>query len=194
MSEYTNNASEVPATGPFDSEEYGELGDLVDAGSLWLPLSDKALLQFGMDNASQLVLAAFYVMETSAVQLQAYAAPRSHGIWDSVRRDLREALANSGGFSEEVESPFGPALRSQVPNGEGGAFTTQLFIGVDGPRWLLKATLTGDAAVDPQAAAPFYELIRGVVVHRGNAPHPPQEFLPLELPTLPASHGSAAAE
>lgn len=169
-------------SGPFDSAEYGDRGDLVDAGSLWLPLPKTALLQFGIDNATHQVLAAFYVVEKGAVQLQAYAAPRSHGIWDSVRRDLREALANAGGVSEEVDSPFGTALLSQVPTGENGVFNTQLFIGIEGPRWLLKATITSDAASDPALAGPLYAIIRDVVVHRGNEPYPPQEFLPLRLP------------
>lgn len=169
-------------SGPFDSRDYGDIGDLVDAGSLWLPLSQTALLQFGIDNVTHRVLAAFYITPQGAVQLQAYAAPRSHGIWDSLRRDLREALANAGGMSEEVESPFGTALLSQVSTGEDGGFVKQLFVGIDGPRWFLKATITGDAATDPALAQSLYEIIRAVVVHRGSEPHPPQEFLPLRLP------------
>jgi hypothetical protein len=55
-------------------------------------------------------------------------------------------------------------------------------IGVDGPRWLLRGTLLGRAAVEPEAAPPMEQALRNVVVVRGSEPMAPRESLALRLP------------
>jgi hypothetical protein len=55
-------------------------------------------------------------------------------------------------------------------------------IGVDGPRWLLRATVLGRAAVEPDSAPPMEETLRSVVVVRGAEPMAVRESLPLRLP------------
>ena len=56
------------------------------------------------------------------------------------------------------------------------------FVGVNGRRWFLRALFTGQAAVDPGAAAPLEALLREVVVVRGDLPMPPRDMLELRLP------------
>ena len=56
------------------------------------------------------------------------------------------------------------------------------FVGVDGPRWFLRAMYTGSAAVDPDAAAPLEAALRDVVVVRGSDPMAVRDPLPLRLP------------
>jgi hypothetical protein len=56
------------------------------------------------------------------------------------------------------------------------------FLGVDGPRWFLRAMLVGPIAVDAEKAAPFEDALRAVVVVRGNEPLPVREPVPLQLP------------
>jgi hypothetical protein len=56
------------------------------------------------------------------------------------------------------------------------------FVGIDGPRWLVRAVYQGRAAVDPQAAAPLTACLQGVVVERGREAMPVREALPLRLP------------
>jgi hypothetical protein len=53
---------------------------------------------------------------------------------------------------------------------------------VDGPRWFLRGVFSGAAAEDSAAAAPLEELLRGVVVVRGEHPMPPRDMLELRLP------------
>ena len=183
------------SAGPYDSRDYGDLGELLDAGSLWLPLAAGPALHFSMDQASQAVLAAVYMHGESAMQLQAYAAPKSGILWDKVRLDLRTAIANSGGNSVDAEGEFGTELQANVPVGQGAQvqLAPQRFVGVDGNRWLLKATITGTAAQDITAAAPLFEILRRVVVNRGNAPYPPRELLPLHLPQQAPGHLSGGS-
>ena len=56
------------------------------------------------------------------------------------------------------------------------------FIGVDGPRWFLRAMLAGAPALDDEQAQPFLDTFRGTVVVRGNEPLPVREPVPLQLP------------
>jgi hypothetical protein len=55
-------------------------------------------------------------------------------------------------------------------------------IGIDGPRWLLRGTVLGRAAVEPDAAPPMEDSLRNVVVVRGSEPMAPREALGLRLP------------
>ena len=56
------------------------------------------------------------------------------------------------------------------------------FIGIDGPRWFLRAMLVGAVATDAAKARPFEDALRNVVVVRGNEPLPVREPVPLQLP------------
>lgn len=182
-------------SGPFDAGDYGAPGELLDAGALWLPALPGLTLNFGLDNASHAVLAAIYTGADFALQLQAYAAPKSRGIWDKVRLDMGTAIAQAQGTSTAKEGPFGWELHVLMPlpdadGGEAGSsqraangkFAAQRIVGIDGPRWLLKATITGAAAQDEALAQQCYAVIDRVVVNRGGEPHVPRELLPLKLP------------
>ena len=57
------------------------------------------------------------------------------------------------------------------------------FLGADGPRWFVRALMSGPAATDPVQAAPFEYLFRSVVVVRGKDAMAPRDPLPLRLPT-----------
>ena len=57
------------------------------------------------------------------------------------------------------------------------------FVGVDGPRWFLRAMFAGPVATDDEAAAVLEDALRGVVVVRGTEPLPVREPVPLQLPS-----------
>ncbi|VEI12509.1 DUF3710 domain-containing protein [Trueperella bialowiezensis] len=191
-------ASEVetpaPTTGPWDSGDIDDVGDRLDAGSLWIPIVPEASLQFSLDKARKQVLSVVYVKDGSALQLQAFAAPRSRGIWDDVRGDMRTSIANQGGSSQEVTGPFGAELQAQMPIPNSKNFAPHRFIGIDGPRWLLRVTIYGKAGSDEAAAGELLDIVKDVVVHRGQTPHPPRELLPLEMPDKVKKHQQAGSE
>jgi hypothetical protein len=56
------------------------------------------------------------------------------------------------------------------------------IVGVNGDRWLLRATFLGQPAIDPDNAAPWEDALRTVVVRRGKEAKPKGEGLPLVLP------------
>ena len=68
------------------------------------------------------------------------------------------------------------------------------FVGVDGPRWFLRAMLAGAPATEDAQAKPFLDTFRGVVVVRGSEPLPVRDPVPLQLPKEAAEQVAAAAE
>jgi hypothetical protein len=66
---------------------------------------------------------------------------------------------------------------------------------VDGPRWFLRAVITGEGAVDDAARAPLEELFAEVVVVRGDDAMAPRDPIELRLPgQLEEAAAAAAAE
>jgi hypothetical protein len=115
------------------------------------------------------------------MQLGVFAAPRNEGIWDDVRAEISQSLASQGGSAtDEPDGPFGIELRGTL-KGPDGSMPVR-FVGVDGPRWFLRAMLVGPIAVSATKAAPFEDALRAIVVVRGSEPLPVREPVPLELP------------
>jgi hypothetical protein len=167
------------AGGPYDIGEAPEGIAQLDLGALKVPAVDGVEVRVQADNdgkIQQIVL----VFEQSALQLGVFAAPRSEGIWDEVRAEIRKQLFNDGVAAEEVTGDYGVELRARVRTPEG--LTDIRFVGVDGPRWLVRAVFQGPAAADPEVAPPLLECLRNLVVDRGHEAMPVREPLALHLP------------
>jgi hypothetical protein len=155
----------------------------VDIGALHVPVGDG--LEMRLDVQDQVVVAATLVDGHSALQVHAFAAPRSSGIWAEVRREIAESLRQSGGSAEETTGPFGPELHARIPTdvpGQGRVLQSARFLGVDGPRWFLRGLLTGPASTDAVQARRLEDAFRGIVVDRGGEAMAPRDMLPLRLP------------
>ena len=180
---------EPRAEGPFDSTEVDaevlEAEDRIDLGALVISGRPGMELRLQVDEQSGQVQAILLVLEDSALELSAFAAPKTSGIWTEVRREIAAEASRMGGTATETEGPFGTELVLVVPveDPDGQIFSqTSRVIGVDGPRWLLRATVLGRAAVEPDAAPPMEETLRSTIVVRGSEPMAVRESLPLRLP------------
>ncbi len=180
---------EPRAEGPFDSTEVDadvlEAEDRINLGALVITGQPGMELRLQVDEQSGQVQAILLVLEDSALELRAFAAPKKTGIWSEVRREIAAEASRMGGTATETEGPFGTELVLVVPveDPDGQIFSqTSRVIGVDGPRWLLRATVLGRAAVEPDAAPPMEETLRNTIVVRGNEPMAVRESLPLQLP------------
>ncbi|MGA8046173.1 MAG: DUF3710 domain-containing protein [Dermatophilaceae bacterium] len=195
-------AEDEPAIrGPRDRSQVSDQEGRVDLGSIWLRGVQGMELRLEVDEERQKVVGAQLVIGDSQMQVQAYAAPRSSGIWDEIRDEIAQNLATNGGTAEEVEGPLGTELHARMPSRAANGrtvFSPARFVGVDGPRWFFRAVLSGRAAIDEAAAAPFYGLLDHVVVVRGDAPMAPREVLALTLPKnaarAPAGEDAGAEE
>jgi len=181
--------ADVRAEGPFDSTEVDaadlEAEDRIDLGALVVTGMPGMELGLQVDEQSGVVQAVLLMLDDSALELRAFAAPKTSGIWDEVRQEIAGEAARMGGTATESEGPFGTELVLVVPveDPEGQVFSqTSRVIGVDGPRWLLRGTVLGRAAVEPDAAEPMEATLRNTVVVRGNEPMAVRESLPLQMP------------
>jgi len=177
------------SAGPFDSSEVDdselEAEDRIDLGALVITGMPGMELRLQVDEQSGDVQAILLVLEDSALELRAFAAPKTSGIWTEVRREIAAEATRMGGTASETDGPFGTELVLVVPveDPDGQIFSqTSRVIGIDGPRWLLRATVLGRAAVEPDAAPPMEQSLRNVIVVRGSEPMAPRESLALRLP------------
>lgn len=170
----------IPAPqGPWDIADAPDAPRL-DLGSLMVPVPEGLEIRVDVSPEGQ-VVAAVAVDGSSQMQINAFAAPRSAGLWAEVRDEIASSLRKQGGGAEEVEGPFGPELRARVP-GEGGQAAPARFMGTDGPRWFIRGLVTGPAATDPIQAGRLHEVFRGCVVVRGGDAMAPRDALPMHLP------------
>lgn len=168
-------------TGPFDVRDAPDDGrSRMDLGALRIPVWPGVDLRLDMNEAQQ-VVSATLANRDGQMQIGVFAAPRNEGIWDDVRTEIRESLAGQGGSGQDrADGPFGAELTGTVRGADG--MMPVRFVGIDGPRWFLRAMLLGPIAVDAKKAEPFEEALRAVVVVRGNEPFPVREPVPLQLP------------
>lgn len=176
----TATTSDRRRGGPYDSSEAAPDVPRLDLGSLRIPAVPdvEVRVQANPDGVIQQVV---LVHGESALQLGVFAAPRSEGIWDEWREEIRTSLAADGVTVEELAGDYGTELKARVRTPDGGVADLR-FVGVDGPRWMVQGVFQGRAASDPAAAAPLAECLRGLVVERGREAKPVREPLPLRLP------------
>jgi hypothetical protein len=183
------DAGEAIPTGPYDVSDVDkaelEAEDRIDLGGLVIAGIPGMELRLQVDEQSNEVQAVLMVVSDSALELRAFAAPKTAGIWAEVRREIAAEATRMGGTATEGNGPFGPELTLVVPvqDPDGQMYSqTSRVVGVDGPRWLLRGTVLGRAAIESGAAAQLEDSFRRVIVVRGSEPMAPRDPLALTLP------------
>ncbi len=173
------------SAGPFDAAEKRADDSYIDFGGLLVPAPQGGQIRLDIDQNSDTIVAVTVDLGASSLQLQAFSAPKSTGLWPEIREQIRSSVAAQGGTSEVIEGDFGHELFVKIPvtsqDGSMG-YRSARFLGVDGPRWFVRGVLGGPAATDEKEAAPLADVFRGIVVVRGQDPMPPKELLPLRVP------------
>ena len=178
-------AVETGAGGPWDVNDDVPPAERIDFGSMQVPLADGCEVQVSM--ADDQVAWITVVRGDSGLQLQAFAAPKTGGLWADVRQEIAAEVTKAGGRSEEADGPFGAEVHAQIASpepvpGTAGGLHPVRFLGVDGPRWFLRGVISGPAARRAEVAAPLEQVFAGVVVARGDHPVPPRDMLEIQLP------------
>ncbi len=172
----------------------------VDLGGLHVRIGPAMKLQVQVDERSGNGTAVMVVHEGAAVQLIAVAAPRSSGLWEQTRLQVATEARRRGGTVTEAPGPFGTEVRIVVPvttaEGKSGVQASRVA-GIDGPRWMLRATFLGKATTDAHVFARLVQVVRDVVVVRGDRPMAPGDVIAVTAPTQPETSaaepsGSAA--
>ena len=170
--------------GPLDVAEANTVRPYVDLGGVKILPRPGLALRLEIEEGSKRVVAVALDFAESTLQVQPFAAPRTSGLWHEIRGQIEEQVARQGGATQQVDGPFGPELRAEIPvaNGTAPGVRIARFVGVDGPRWFLRGVISGKAAVDAASAAEIEELFRSIVVVRGATPMPPRDLIPLHVP------------
>ncbi|WP_323794286.1 DUF3710 domain-containing protein [Nocardioides sp.] len=179
-----SSAESVPA-GPYDAEALPDDGvERVDLGSLLIGPEEGRELRLQVDESTGNVQSVMLAGADGALELRAFAAPRNGDLWAEVRPQIAADTAQRGGTATEREGRFGTELMCQmkVQRPEGVVTQPSRIVGINGTRWLLRATLLGRPAIDPDNAADWEDVLTRVAVQRGGNPLPVGEPLPLILP------------
>ncbi|TRW47139.1 DUF3710 domain-containing protein [Georgenia yuyongxinii] len=181
----TQHADTDPRRGPHDVADEPDLGKRLDLGALRVPARAGMQLRLEVEKKTKNIVAVTLGLSGSAMQLQVFAAPRTLGIWEELREEITASVAKQGGTTDEIDGPFGRELLARLPVRTPEGQTSHRparFVGVDGPRWFLRAVLTGNAAVDATAAADLEAVLADVVVVRGTEARAPRDVLLLHAP------------
>ncbi len=181
----------APDRGPYDEKHAPDGVQRLDLGSLQIPAIEGVEVRVQANpegGVEQIVL----VDGDSALQLGVFAAPRSEGIWNEVRAEIAAAMTADGVAAREVRGPYGIELTARVNTPDGPADVR--FVGVDGPRWMVRALYQGAAAADPSREGALGVVLSGLVVIRDAEARPVREALPLRLPKEMTEQAQAAAQ
>lgn len=181
-----NPVESRPAAGPFDADDLpADDPDRVDLGSLLVLPEAGRELRLQVDESTGEVQAVVLAGPDGAVELRAFAAPRNGDLWAEARPQIAADMARRGGTATEREGRFGPELLCQISvqraDGSTGVQPSRI-IGINGPRWMLRATLLGRPATDVESSQAWEETISSVAVRRGSAAMPVGDVLPVTLP------------
>lgn len=170
--------------GPFDESE-ADLGvqGRIDFGGLLLQVPAGVEIQVQADQASGRITQLTLKDSNSGMQIHPYAARKSGGMWEEVRAQIKSSVNSAGGLVEEITGPWGIELNAQIKTDSGSGMQPARFVGIDGPRWFLRAVFLGQGARDQSASARLTECLKSAVVVRGSAAMAPGTPIVLKLPS-----------
>ncbi|NEG54433.1 DUF3710 domain-containing protein [Bifidobacterium platyrrhinorum] len=188
-SEYEGRGEE---RGPWDvnDEDVPDYDDYLDLGAYYLPFMQHIELRIKANRATRAILGSTITYGNSSLEIEAYAAPKTLGLWEDWREDFlaanKKASAADGVFGTEVRLPV------EV---KGGKTVITRIVGVDGPRWMLRGIFSGVAATDSDAeeTKALNRFFADIVVERGEEPLAPRDLIPMHPPVGPAERKAAKA-
>lgn len=180
--ETVETSAEPVTTGPFDITDVDSVEGMHNFGVLNLPMEPGTRVQFTINKRTRAAMGALVQMAGSTLSINVYAAPKSAGLWPDIRDELSETIVAGGGTANFREGPFGPEIEAMVPKKEVNEVRHVRYVGVDGPRWLLRAAIEGEAVSNADTRELVYAYLRKVVVDRGSDPYPVRDQLELTMP------------
>lgn len=177
--------------GPFDITEVDLDADDVerlDFGSLILTPVEGMQLQLQIEEETGQVNAALVLADQSALELALFAAPTTSGMAADVRGEIIEATEQQGGQATLADGPFGAEIRRVLPmkgpEGEDLVHISRTWL-AQGPGWLLRGVLMGEAATLDGVDGPteiLFDFFCNVVVRRGEGAKVPGDLISMTLP------------
>jgi hypothetical protein len=174
-------------TGPFDIDDLArdDEVDRLDLGSLLIEPVEGLELRLQVDEEESTVQAVVLAGPEGIVELRAFAAPRGGDLWNEIMPRIAAEYAQRGGTASMREGRYGTELDCKLTvRTDDGRTGTQVsrVAGINGERWMLRATFMGRPALEPDADGPWAQAVEKVVVRRGTHAMPVGAELPLTMP------------
>ena len=150
--------------GPRNFGEVDTTDGYVDMGSILFPAVQGMQLRTQVADDGTTVLQILVVLGNSGIQMSVAAAPRSGGVWEELREEIRKG-----------DMPM------QMPDGR-SATSRMRIIGREGDRWFARIDILGPAAATAEAGTDIEKVIDRIVVRRDDHPRTRLELLPVHLP------------
>lgn len=189
--------------GPFDFNEVdldADEVDRLDFGAVVMTPFDGMQLQLQIDEQTQQVQAALVMQGNSALEVAVFGAPSSSPMAGDIRREMVEVTQQQGGDVQLAEGPFGTEIRRVIPlqneEGETMYHVSRTWF-AQGPRWLLRGVLMGEAGMNEGVDGPtevLLEFFRNIVVRRDDQPRVPGDLIPMEIPAELLAQQQAAEQ
>ncbi|HWM59094.1 MAG TPA: DUF3710 domain-containing protein [Pseudonocardia sp.] len=169
-----------PPSGPYDGDAVGEeievlAAGTVDFGAIRVPVPDGGAVTVEPPGSAG-THAVHIALPQGRLSISALAAPKSGRLWPELVKEIDTSLREGGARVRSFSGDWGRELHATT----GGA--TSVFVGVDGPRWMVYGIATGPSTASVALDEQLRRMLRGTVVVRGRSPYPVRTVLPLTLP------------
>ncbi|MDT5000827.1 MAG: hypothetical protein QOK12_2932, partial [Mycobacterium sp.] len=168
--------------GPFDVEEFDDAAVVTvgrhDLGSVLIPENDAAELAIEV-NQQGVPTMVWMVTPNGRYNITAYAAPKTGNLWREVVTEIAESLRNDSAQVSVEDGPWGREVVGVMTKGPEPV--VMRFVGVDGPRWMVRGAAIGTPESADAIAADVRNALADTVVRRGDTPQPVRAMLNLQL-------------
>ena len=158
--------------GPRNYEEVDTTDGYVDMGSILFPAVQGMQLRTQVADDGTTVLQILVVLGSSGIQMSVAAAPRSGGVWEELREEIRKGFEDQGAKVADYPTRYGNELLvdmpMQMPDGR-SATSRMRIIGREGDRWFARIDILGPAAATAEAGADIEKVIDRIVAKVGAA-------------------------
>ena len=186
----TTQRMRMPTNGPHDNDTLGSefipAPGTVDFGALRVPVPVGGMVSVEPTTAGR-IQAVHVTVPEGRLSISTLAAPRTGGLWADLATEIDASLREGGARVRSFTGEWGRELHATT---EGA---TSVFVGVDGPRWMIYGVATGPTRDAVNLDARLRRMLRGTIVVRGRAPYPVRTVLPLAMPAAGEGGQQAAA-
>ncbi len=187
----TTQRIRIPTNGPHDGDtlapEITPAPGTVDFGAVRVPLPVGGTVSVEPTTAGR-IQAVHVTVPEGRLSVSALAAPRTGGLWAELATEIDVSLREGGARVRSFTGEWGRELHATTDG------ATSLFVGVDGPRWMLYGVATGPTRDAVNLDARLRRMLRGTIVVRGRSPYPVRTVLPLVAPSEGGAAEGGAAE
>lgn len=160
----------------FDFSDFAKAS--VNLGSVLLAVPHVGDIQVEMGPEGPTML--HVVTPSGRITPVAFAAPTSGGLWGTSSREIADGLSKDGLDVHFEDGPWGEevvGVRDEMQ---------MRIIGADGPRWMMRLTLSGPVDTADELAEVGRGMMARCFVSRGDNPMPAGQPLPVTLPVAMA--------